>query len=226
MARVTAARCVSSRPARVGARNHPFIRRLLLVAALVATASGDADAQSVCDRLFPFGLVSPEGGFESGCAHVYVLRQGSSSASSANFTPLAYPECPNGPCAGQTGPLQFVCATANGYFCCLSAADLIPIVAGNMMGPLLAGLNQRMANDTDQRPGICFSEYAGNGSRLGEVPLTLPIGNGVAVARISGFVRIFVTAPVLGSGTVYVEFLGEPTPARGASWGRTKFRYR
>jgi hypothetical protein len=82
-----------------------------------------------------------------------------------------------------------------------------------------------MANDTDQRPGICYSEYVGNGSRLGYVPLIEPPGNGASQAQVTGFLRVFLWGPVTGTGTIPVEFISEPTPVRSETWGRTKTRY-
>jgi hypothetical protein len=203
------------------------LRRAILLAVFVTSTSGVARAQTVCDQLFPFGLVPPEGGFGFGCAHQYNLRLGRGSGSDGNYWPLEYPACANGPCAGLTGPLLFVCAATSGYSCCISASQLVPLVAGNYSGPLRSGLAQRIANDTDTRAGICYSDYTGNDSRLGNVPLIQPIGNGDPNAHVAGFLRMFLSGPPpAGSDQIPVEFVDEVTPVRSASWGWTKILYR
>jgi hypothetical protein len=112
-----------------------------------------------------------------------------------------------------------------GHACCISASQWIPIPAGNLAGPLRAGLDQRIANDTDTRPSICYSEYAGNGSRVGVVPLIEPAGSGVTQVRVTGFLRVFIPGPTYGNSDVVAEFVAGPTPAVNPSWGRTKIRY-
>jgi hypothetical protein len=200
----------------------PALRRAVLLAALATSTPAVARAQTVCDQLLPIGLQPPVTGFQSGCATSYVLRQGSGPLL---FAPLVYPPCANGPCAGLTHPLLFVCAAANGYACCVSVADSILVGAGNLSGPLASGLGQRMANDTDPRTNICYSEYAGNGSRVAEVPLILSWGAGTTRVRVTGFQRMFLLASPI-SGTILAEFIDGPTPTRSSSWGRTKVRYR
>ena len=201
------------------------LRRALLLAAIVTSTSGVARGQTVCDQLLPFGLVPPAGGFAFGCAHQYSLRLGYGSVSDGYCTPLAYPACSNGPCAGLTGPQLFVCAATSGYSCCISVAQLIPIVAGDYNGPVNVGLNQRIANDTDTRAGICYSDYAGNGSRLGNVPLIRLLGSGNGEVEVVGFLRMFLARPPSGNAQMLVELVAEPTPTRSASWGQTKIRY-
>lgn len=202
------------------------LRRVMLLAALGMSAAGVARAQTVCDQLLPIGVAPPAGGFASGCSYRYVLRQSSSSGSGSTYIPLAYPACTNGPCAGLTAPYQFICEATNGYSCCISVSDSIPLVAGNYAGPLRQGLNQRMANDSDTRPDICYSDYVGNGSRVAIVPLIHPTGIGSSQTQVAGFLRLFLTGPLYGNSDLVVEFVAGPTPVRNASWGRTKIRYR
>jgi hypothetical protein len=198
---------------------------VLVLVALAASMPAVAVGQTVCDRLIPIGLVPPAGGFVLGCAYHYVLRQGSVPPPASSWVPVRFPVCPNGPCAGLTGPLEFGCEATSGYFCCMSAGDSIPLVAGVYVGPLSAGFSQRFANDTDTRTNICFSDYVGNGSRLANVPLIHSFGAGTTQVQVTGFERMFLLSPP-ATGVVMVEFVAQPTPARSRTWGRTKVRYR
>lgn len=139
---------------------------------------------------------------------------------------LEYPACPNGPCAGLTGPSQFVCEATSGYFCCVSAADSIPIRAGTYAGPFRQAFGQRFANDIDTRTNICFSDYAGNGSRLANVPVIHAFGLGTTKVQVTALQRMFMVSPPASNASILVEFVDGPTPARAATWGLTKIRYR
>lgn len=207
-------------------RMRPALRRAVLLGALVTSMSAAARAQTVCDQLLPIGVTPPAGGFASGCMYRYVLRRSSSSESGSTYIPLAFPACANGPCAGLTAPNQFICEATNGYSCCISVSDSIPLVIGNYAGPLRQGLDRRMANDTDPRSGICYSDYVGNGSRVAHVPLIHPTGTGSSQTQVAGFLRLFLTGPLYGNSDLVVEFVSGPTPVRNASWGRTKVLYR
>lgn len=201
------------------------LRRTLLVAALAISTFEVADGQTVCDQHFPFGVMAPEGGFVPGCGSQYVLRR-TTGGGPASYISLDYPACASGPCAGMTLPLKYVCEATNGHSCCLSASQSIPLIAGNYVGPLRQGLDQRMANDTDTRLGICYSDYSGNGSRVGNVPLIRAPGLGASAAQVEGFLRMFLTGPAYSNSDIVVEFVAGPTPVQSASWGRTKILHR
>ena len=200
----------------------PWVRHALAMVALAVSMSGVAFGQTVCDRLLPIGLVPPAGGFVPGCAFRYILLQGTTPG----YVPLDYPTCPIGPCAPLTPPLRFVCEATHGYACCIAVGDSIPIVPGIYAGALRSGLSQRFANDTDTRADICASEYLGNGTRLCNVPLTIAIGAGMSRVQVTGVVQVFVVRPPAGAADLVVEFVAGPTPVRGATWARTKIRYR
>lgn len=202
------------------------LRQVLLLAVLAASTSGAARGQTVCGQLYPFGVVPPEGGFDFGCPNRYVLKRSTNSGSPGTYLLLVLPACASGPCAGLIDPQKFICEVANGHDCCLSVSQSIPLVAGNYAGPLLLGLGQRIASDTDTLPGICHSDYAGNGSRLGDVPLIHPVGLGASHAQVAGFMRMFLTGPLYGNSDLVVEFIAGPTAVENVSWGRTKIRYR
>ena len=193
---------------------------------VVTFASGVARAQTVCDVLIPVALVPPAGGFEPGCGIHRALERGPVSGAGGYYVTLEYPACADGPCAGLTGASKFVCEAASGYSPCLGVPGPIPPVVGHHAGPFGPGMDQRFAGDTDTRAGICFSDYAGNGARLGVVPVIEPVASGAAQARVAGFAWIFLTAPVPGNGDLTVEFVAGPTALRSTTWGRTKILYR
>jgi hypothetical protein len=204
------------------------LRRALLAAALLLLTASAAHAQTVCDHLLPIGLLPPAGGFTFGCAHPFKLKLGASIGPDGNYILLAYPSCANGPCAGQSGTTLLQCAAASGYFCCTSVSQMIPTIVGTSVGTLVTGLNQRIANDTDTRAGICYSLYTGNGSRVGKVPVIQFIGADRTQAQVTGFLALFLAGPPSGTGTsttIPVEFIADVTPTRGATWGRLKLLY-
>jgi hypothetical protein len=202
------------------------VRRVFLLAVLAASTSGAARGQTVCGQLYPFGVVPPEGGFAFGCANRYVLKRSTNSGSPETYLLLVLPACASGPCDGLIDPQKFICEAANGYACCMTVSQSIPLVAGNYAGPLRQGLSQRIASDTDTIPGICYADYAGNGSRLGDVSLINPVGLGASHAQVAGFIRMFLTGPLYGNSDLVVEFIAGPTEIENVSWGRTKIRYR
>ena len=205
------------------------LRRLTLAVVLLAATSASAAAQVVCDRLAPIGLLLPSGGFTFGCAHQYSLKLGAALGPDGNYILLSYPPCASGPCAGQMELTLLQCAATSGYSCCISSAQMIPTHTGTNVGTLVAGLNQRIANDTDTRSGICRSAYAGNGSRVGNVPLIQFIGADRSQAQVTGFLELFLVGPPSGGGTsttIPVEFIADPTPVHGTTWGELKLIYR
>jgi len=207
----------------------PLLRRLTLASLLPAAIFTSAHASTICDQLAPMGLLPPAGGFSFGCARQFTLKLGATLGPDGNYILLSYPACANGPCAGQTGLPLLQCAATSGYFCCISSAQMIPTITGTNVGTLVAGLNQRIANDTDTRSGICFTDYGGNGSRVGNVPLIQFIGLDRSQAQVTEFLRFFLVGPPSGSAqstTIPVEFIADPTPTLDSTWGRLKLLYR
>jgi hypothetical protein len=201
-------------------------RRALLLVVLATAIPGAARTQTVCDQLLPIGIVPPAGGFQMGCANHYVMRWAGLVVPPGSYAWLAYPPCANGPCAGLTDGLQFVCQARTGYSCCIGVTDVIARTAGIYQGQLSQGLSERYASDTDTLQEICYSSYAGNGARLANVPLILPVGDGSTQVQVIGFLPMFLVRRPAGNGFLVVEFVAEPTPARGRTWGRTKILYR
>lgn len=206
----------------------PALLLSLAAAALsLTTTSGRAD--TACDRLVPFGLLPPTGGFMAGCSHIYSLRLGAALGPDGNYILLSYPSCADGPCAGQSGLALLQCAATSGYFCCVSTEQMVPTITGGNVGTLVTGLNQRIANDTDTRGGICYETYTGNGARVGNVPLIQFIGADRTQAQVTGFLEFFLTGPPSGTGTsttIPIELISGPTPAHGSTWGGIKLIYR
>lgn len=206
-----------------------LMRHLVLPAVLLAVAFAPARAQTICDQLAPMGLLPPAGGFTVSCSRQFTLKLGATIGPDGNYILLSYPACASGPCAGQTGIPLLQCAATSGYSCCIANAQMIPTLTGTNVGSLVAGLNQRIANDTDTRPAICYSAYNGNGSRVGNVPLIQFIGLDRSQAQVTGFLRFFLVGPPAGTGnatTIPAEFISDPTPAAGTTWGRLKTLYR
>jgi hypothetical protein len=203
--------------------------RVTLLAALMLAAPVVAGAESVCTQLLPIGLLPPAGGFTFGCTHPFSLKLGAAIGPDGNYILLGYPACANRPCAGLTGIAQLQCAADSGYFCCVSGGQMIPTIQGTNVGTFVAGLDQRIANDTDTRAGICHSAYVGNGSRVANVPVIQFIGADRTQAQVTGFFSVFVVGPPSGTGTattVPVEFISDATPTLGETWGRLKILYR
>ena len=207
----------------------PAPRRLILAIAVLAATCAPAHAQKICDDLAPFGLLPPAGGFTFGCTRQFNLKLGASIGPDGNYILLSYPSCGNGTCAGRTGTDLLACAAISGYDCCISTDQMVPTITGTNVGTLAAGLLQRIADDSDQSPGICHAEYSGNGSRIANVPLIQWIGTDRSQAQVTGFLSFFLVGPPTGSAqttTFPVEFISDPTPTRGATWGRIKLLYR
>ena len=207
----------------------PLLRRLMPAFLLLPATFAAAAAQTVCDGLAPMGLLPPAGGFTFGCSQHFTLKLGAALGPDGNYILLSYPSCANGPCGGQTGLTLLQCAATSGYDCCVSSAQTIPTITGTNIATLVAGLDQRIANDSDTRAAICFSDYAGNGARVGSVPLIQFIGLDRSQAQVTGFLRFFLVGPPSGSAqstTIPVEFISDPTPTLDSTWGRLKLLYR
>ena len=203
---------------------------LLIFGLLWVLLPSAAAADHICDRLLPMGLLEPPGGFTSGCARTFTLKLGASPGPDGNYILLDYPACSDGPCAGLTAGAQLQCAAASGYACCVLSGQIVPTLTGGNVGSLAAGLVQRIALDTDTRPGLCYSSYVGNGARIANVPLAQFPGTLRTEMVIQSFATVFVTSPPAGSAqatTVTLEFLAlGVTPTSGRSWGRIKLLYR
>ena len=190
--------------------------------AVSATAAAKAEPSSgICEGLVPMAPVeNPAEPFEVGCDKTYSLKIGSEDSQQGNFQLLAFPDCDEGECAQGGGAADIRCLVANGYGCCINIGDEIMTQPGNKVGPFAQGLADRWARDTDQREGICFSEYTGNRQRVVLVPKVRTFDvNGKKPVEITGFSAFFLRTKPSGGGaqTLTGEFLYAVAPGSGGS---------
>jgi Flp pilus assembly protein TadG len=199
---------------------------------LSATATAKADLTcSQCEKMVPLGAVPLNGqpNFQVGCANSYTLKRGGgNSISPGNYQAVDFPECNEGACAGMgsTGANTFRCLLANGYACCISIGQVIQTEPGAMTGPTNQGLKARWDSDTDRRTGICYSDYVGNGSRVVNVPIITPIGNGRTSVTVTGLAAFFLTNSPPGNGDVKAEFIHDVVPGTGGGCNSTVYTLR
>jgi hypothetical protein len=192
-----------------------------------ATAVAKAESvSSVCEKLVPMGaIVDPAvGAFLPGCSHSYALKIGSNgSGTPGNFQLLDFPDCDEGPCAGMNGgSAEIRCEVANGYSCCIGIGDMVETKPGNSVGPFRQGLDDRWAADTDQRQGICYEQYFGNGNRVVNVPIFDTWDpNGKKPVKVIGFSAFFIQDKPSGGGgqTLTGQFLYNVVPGSGGAGG-------
>jgi hypothetical protein len=159
---------------------------------LAQPCGGDANAAAGCCLLLPIGLVPPAGDFLVGCSG-YVLESGHGGGHQATCALLDLPPCPSDPCGTTSGADAIRCWAENGYPCCVDLFTAMRVVSGNKGGAFRRGLQARWARDTDQRSGICVTEYNGNGSRLVEVLVVDSFdAHGGVVAQTRRYARFFL----------------------------------
>ena len=199
-----------------------------------ATATAKAERTcEACERMVPMGAVPPVGqaNFLTGCANRYMLMSaggGSGPVAPGNYLALSFPECNEGPCVGMpsTGAATFRCLLENGYGCCIRIGQVIQTEPGTMAGPTRQGLDARWDSDTDQRQNICYSEYQGNGSRIVNVPVITPIGNGRTQVTVTGLAAFFLRERAAGNGDIWAEFIYDVVPGTGGNCNSTMFTIR
>jgi len=184
-----------------------------------ATAKADRTCEQ-CEKMVPMGAVPRTGeqNFQVGCQNSYVLKKsGGGSVAPGNYLALSFPECDEGPCAGMpsTGASTYRCLLEHGYGCCIRIGQVIQTEPGTMSGPTNSGLNARFDADSDPRQNICYSDYHGNGSRIVNVPVITPIGNGRTNVTVTGLAAFFLTQRPNGNGDVIAEFIYDVVPGSG-----------
>lgn len=184
-----------------------------------ATAKADRTCEQ-CEKMVPLGAMPPTGqsNFQTGCTNRYTLKSGGGgSVAPGNYLAVDFLKCEEGPCAGMpsTGASTFRCLLANGYSCCVRIGQSIQTEPGAMTGPTNQGLRARWGADTDQRSNICYSDYRGNGSRVVNVPIITPIGNGRTQVTVTGLAAFFMTSSPPGNGDVQAEFIYDVVPGAG-----------
>lgn len=205
---------------------------ILLLAALALVAPSLAPAQSqVCSGLLPMAVIpASPGGFTTGCFESTLKAPGGSGAA-GNYARLDFPLCDAGTCAGipPNTSVGLRCVMANGYDCCVQVGEVLTSEPGNASGPLLQGLQGRWDQDTDQRPGICFTDYVGNGQRVLSVPITTPVGNGRTDVTVLGFAVAFLFLRPSITTAASVTVLFQPTgvvASHAPTWGHVRTIYR
>jgi hypothetical protein len=89
---------------------------------------------------------------------------------------------------------------------------------GNKVGPFAQGLRDRWNLDTDQREGICYSQYTGNRMRVVTVPIVDDFSvNGKKCVKVVAFAAFFLQSKPTGGGDqnlkgefIYDVLPGEP----------------
>lgn len=187
-----------------------------------ATAEADTTGR-LCDGLSPMAPVPPPeaGWFDPDCSKTYELKVGAGEGEQGNYELLDYPPCDQGPCAGLEGGAAIRCIGEHGYGCCLDEGqDFTLTEPGNKVGPFRQGMQARFDSDTDQREGICYSEYAGNGQRIMHVPIVETFDvNGKKTVRILKFSAFFLKSRPPGNGTLTGQFVNDIAPGEGGGNG-------
>ncbi|HEY3215244.1 MAG TPA: pilus assembly protein TadG-related protein [Candidatus Eisenbacteria bacterium] len=188
-----------------------------------ATAEADTTAQ-VCDGLVPMAPVEPpnSGWFDPDCSQTYDLKVGSGQGEQGNYELLDYPPCNEGPCAGLNGGAAIRCIAEHGYGCCLDESQEFTLTEpGNKVGPFRQGMQARFDADTDQRQGICYIEYAGNGNRVVRLPVIESFDvNGKKYVRIVRFSAFFIKYRPAGNATLQGQFVFDVAPGNQPGGGK------
>ena len=204
---------------------------LALLALTAPHVSAQEDSTST-SSLVPIA-VRPEPGpeFVADCTE-YVLKYGGGAGTQGTYGPLDMPSCADDLC-GSAGYTRYRCLWLNGYPCRVDSGTCVPMQVGNMAGSTVQGITSRFAADTDQRQGICYDQYSGNGQRILVTPITSALdAPGCAGYMVLRYGQFFLTRlPGAGNSEIlYVNFLGYsgaiPTPTRASTWGKIKELYR
>lgn len=192
---------------------------------LSATAVAKADTTpQPCEGLLPMAPVEPPnaGWFDPSCDSTYTLKVGAGQGQQGNYELLDYPSCDEGPCAGTEGGSAIRCIAEHGYGCCLDeGVEFTLTEPGNKVGPFRQGMQARWDADTDQRPGICFEQYAGNGNRILPVPIVESFDvNGKKHVRILKFSAFFIKFRPPGDATLSGQFINAVIPGGPGGGGR------
>jgi Flp pilus assembly protein TadG len=171
-----------------------YVAQVLGIESLDMKASATAavvPAGGVTCGVVPLGVVPPAGGFTTGCTPGYSLK--SSSGTLGNYGPVSFPECDTGECAGMasTGANTFRCLVHYGYCCPINVGDQVYSEPGNLSS-FRAAVLDRFKDDTDQRQGICYSAYHGNGKRIAILPVVTAMGSGRTQVTVTRFAAFFI----------------------------------
>src|SRR5439155_20757322 len=146
-----------------------YIAKVLGVTSLELHADATAKAEptnTVTCGVVPLAAVPPPAGiFLPGCGQGYALKLAAQGGTTGNYQALRFPDCTHGDCGGggTTGSSTFRCLLKYGMCCSVSVNDQLAPETGNMSGATHDGIQFRFQQDTDPPPGICYSDYRGNG---------------------------------------------------------------
>jgi Flp pilus assembly protein TadG len=181
------------------------VAQVLGIKALEVSATAVAEAETVsaiCEGVVPMAaIVDPDNPFLTGCNREFQLK--GDTPSPGNWQLLDFPECAEGPCQDVGGGAALVrCLVANGYGCCLNVGQCVDTKPGVNFGPFRLGFTDRWNRDTDQREGICYEQYRGNGKRIVIVPMiTVWDPKGSKPVCIEGFLAFFIKYRPFGGGS-------------------------
>ncbi len=181
----------------------------------------------------PLALIEdPAGPYLPGCAYEYTAHpSGTLSIISAGWLgPVQLPPCAEGPCgsiSGTTGANVLRCLIANDYWCPLRPDTALNVMTGATTGPLTQALQTRWNADTDQRTGICAEMYTGNAQRMVRILIASPPSGGGSTGPlpVMRYETVFMKYYPAGY-EVGLEVVPDALPARPATWGSLKLRYR
>ncbi len=177
-----------------------------------AQATAEARAlSSVCEGLEPFAPQQlPNGAeFSTDCDSIYTLTASAGAGTMGNYQLLRYPPCNEDSLGGGgSGGNTIRYYTEHGYGCCGSIGDVMEVQTktGVTTGALRQGLLARWSADTDQRTGICYDDYTGNGKRVVILPIIDSFAvSGTSWVKITGFAAFFLTDRPANSGLVNIK---------------------
>ncbi len=204
------------------------IRNVDLQATATAKAAPTCEQ---CERLLPLGAAPPVGQQNFTPGQIVVLKraaQGSGTVAPGNYQAVDFPACGEGACAGMspTGAATYRCLLANGYSCCIKIGDQVQTEPGNMSGPTNQGMQQRWNSDTDRRTSITYAQYAGNGSRIVNVPIVASFPNGRGGMQIIGFSAFMLRNQPTAKGDLDGEFIRDVVPGTGGNCNSTVYTIR
>jgi len=190
---------------------------------VTATAIAKADTASSPDCIAPVGVVLDAGKtLQTGCNNIYTLKTQPGLGQQGNYGYLALVSCPESdpPNKPPQNPHHIAWLIEHGWCCGMKIGDMIDTAPGTKV-PADEPFSNLILADTDQRLGICYSDYHGNGKRL----LTVPIFGGPSGGwpngasepiKVTGFGTFFLRDnPEDNHGDIHGEFVYVPTVGSG-----------
>ena len=151
-----------------------------------ATATAEVSPINPCDGTPPFAMTA--GGYAPDQDYTFNLDPsalqplGATAIDSYILDYVSFQaggnDCNEGPCS-QVGGSTLGCYIVNGYGCCLKKGDeFTTLLLNDQFSTVKNSLKDRWNGDTDQREGITYADYAGNGNRVLICPIVEVLGGG------------------------------------------------